>query len=230
MSAASAAVHALDLPRYLRAVSARDGYACAAGITCLDLADPAKPRGILGPFGPWAREAIADGAQAFMVSGTGIEANGRERSELYRQDLAAGRQAERLDWVDILPSSARLETDGLYLAAASGTVIRVRCNAVDARTGADWGCDRDGDPNLTRGCGWYVDIAHPGGIITRYCHMQTRPAVNVGDPVIAGQPIGEVGSTGHSSGPHLHFAIMMSSNIARWSGGTPLNPYEIFKY
>jgi len=90
-------------------------------------------------------------------------------------------------------------------AASSGTVSRVRCNAINADTGRDWGCDRDGDPVHTRGCGWYVDIDHPGGIVTRYCHMLTRPAVTEGQPVIAGQVIGIVGSSGHSSGPHLHY-------------------------
>ncbi|MBT8227219.1 MAG: M23 family metallopeptidase [Dactylosporangium sp.] len=108
----------------------------------------------------------------------------------------------------------------IIVAASSGTVIRVRCNAVDSRTGADWGCDRDGDPSLTRGCGWYVDIAHPGGVITRYCHMQTRPAVSVGGPIIAGQPVGEVGSTGHSSGPHLHYEVHIN-NDAGSSGAIP---------
>ncbi len=37
-------------------------------------------------------------------------------------------------------------------AASAGTVSRVRCNAVDTRTGGDWGCDRDGNPTLTAGC------------------------------------------------------------------------------
>jgi murein DD-endopeptidase MepM/ murein hydrolase activator NlpD len=60
--------------------------------------------------------------------------------------------------------------------------------------------------------GWYVDLAHSGGVITRYCHMQTEPYVKVGDPVIAGQPIGVVGSTGHSSGPHLHYEVHVNGD------------------
>ncbi len=86
-------------------------------------------------------------------------------------------------------------------AASAGTVARVRCNIEPAW----WGCDRDGDPTLVRGCGWYVDINHSGGIITRYCHLATQPRVHEGQTVATGEPIGIVGSSGHSSGPHLHF-------------------------
>jgi murein DD-endopeptidase MepM/ murein hydrolase activator NlpD len=88
-------------------------------------------------------------------------------------------------------------------AAAAGTVIRVRCNAIGP-DGKDWGCYRDGGLNVA-GCGWYVDILHPGNYITRYCHMVSQPLVKVGDQVSPGQQIGSSGSTGHSSGPHLHF-------------------------
>jgi murein DD-endopeptidase MepM/ murein hydrolase activator NlpD len=99
-------------------------------------------------------------------------------------------------------------------AASAGTVSRVRCNAIDVRTGGDWGCDRDGDPNLTAGCGWYVDIDHPGRIITRYCHQLAKPTVHVGQHVNAGDVLGVSGSSGHSSGPHVHFEVHLGDHTS----------------
>ena len=55
------------------------------------------------------------------------------------------------------------------------------------------------------GGGWYVVINHGGGWTTEYLHMIARPVVSTGQSVSLGQHIGNVGSTGNSTGPHLHY-------------------------
>jgi murein DD-endopeptidase MepM/ murein hydrolase activator NlpD len=97
-------------------------------------------------------------------------------------------------------------------AAAAGKVVIMKCNAPDY-----YGCDQDGYPGLG-GCGWYVDILHAGDVQTRYCHMQSQPLVKVGDTVTVGQILGAVGSSGNSSGPHLHFEVHI--NQPRPGGNT----------
>lgn len=52
-----------------------------------------------------------------------------------------------------------------------------------------------------------VEIDHGDGLVTRYGHA-SRILVRVGDLLLPGQPIATVGSTGRSSGPHLHFEIL----------------------
>lgn len=56
------------------------------------------------------------------------------------------------------------------------------------------------------GCGNAVRLAHSGGLATRYCHM-SRMAVRAGQSVRRGQVIGYVGSTGLSTGAHLHYEM-----------------------
>jgi len=110
-------------------------------------------------------------------------------------------------------------------AAAAGVVTTVRCNAVDVRTGGDWGCDRDGDPKLTTGCGWYVDIEHADHVVTRYCHQLVHPYVTVGEEVTVGQVIGVSGSSGNSSGPHLHF----ETHLGDATSATAVDPVRFMR-
>jgi hypothetical protein len=71
------------------------------------------------------------------------------------------------------------------VAASGGTVTRVA---------------NEGNTSYGR----WVEIAHPGGWRTRYAHLSAQ-LVHVGQSVSRGQSIGRVGSTGGSTGPHLHF-------------------------
>lgn len=58
------------------------------------------------------------------------------------------------------------------------------------------------------GCGNTVAIAHGGGLTSKYCHQADNSIkVSVGTSVSMGDLIGGIGSTGRSTGPHLHFAI-----------------------
>ncbi|MCS6896096.1 MAG: M23 family metallopeptidase [Bacteroidia bacterium] len=57
------------------------------------------------------------------------------------------------------------------------------------------------------GYGIQVEIDHLNGIVTKYAHLSST-AVNVGDMVPRGHIIGYVGSTGYSTGPHLHYEVI----------------------
>ncbi|MBQ8585550.1 MAG: peptidoglycan DD-metalloendopeptidase family protein [Butyricicoccus sp.] len=67
--------------------------------------------------------------------------------------------------------------------------------------------------------GNYIVINHGGGLMTAYAHMSTR-LVQVGDKVSAGQKIGTVGSTGASTGNHLHYEVYVN--------GSTVNPLSYY--
>ena len=65
------------------------------------------------------------------------------------------------------------------------------------------------DAGLSSTRGYYIIIEHEFGFVTEYMHFKSQ-LVSKGDVVSAGDPIGTIGSTGRSTGPHLHFEIILN--------------------
>lgn len=98
---------------------------------------------------------------------------------------------------------------GVDIAAPSGEPVLAAADGVVVRAGADGGLGRS------------IEIKHAGGLSTIYGHMgRLLPQITPGTAVKAGTAIGAIGSTGTSTGSHLHFEI-------RDDQGRPLNP-ELF--
>jgi len=93
--------------------------------------------------------------------------------------------------------------DGIDIAASSGTPIHAAASGTVIYAG--W----------MEGYGNLVVIDHGNGLSTAYGH-QSSIAVGNGQAVAQGQTIGYVGTTGHSTGPHLHFEVRVN--------GAPVDP------
>lgn len=101
----------------------------------------------------------------------------------------------------------------------------------DFHTGLDIAVDEatpiyasaDGEVRLARSKGAYgktVVIEHPAGLETLYAHL-SKITVKEGQHICRGQQIGMVGTTGRSTGPHLHYEIR--------ENGTPVDPYPFIE-
>lgn len=86
---------------------------------------------------------------------------------------------------------------GVDLAAPVGTPVYATADGVVARAG--W----------LGSYGNLVQLAHAGGYETRYAHL-SQFAVAPGQQVRAGELIGLIGSTGRSTGPHLHYEVRIN--------------------
>lgn len=93
--------------------------------------------------------------------------------------------------------------EGWDIAARAGSSVRATADGVVAVAGREYGY------------GNLVEIDHGYGIVTRFGH-NSKHLVEVGERVKRGQIIALVGSTGRSTGPHLHYEVLLN--------GVPVNP------
>ena len=102
--------------------------------------------------------------------------------------------------IDLVPSPCN---NNEILAFADGVVTSVQ------KTGVQYGT----------GC--YVRLKHNNELYTLYYHLKSGSVcVNIGDKVVKGQKLGIIGTTGQSTGIHLHF------QIDKGSSNTSINPYD----
>lgn len=101
---------------------------------------------------------------------------------------------------------------GIDLAAKQGSPIRSFKDGVVTKIA--------NDPN---GYGNYVEVRHADGSTTRYGHMSAFGNIKVGQQIGGGSVIGAVGSTGNSTGPHLHFEV-------RNAQGQAINPRSVMNF
>ncbi|MBI5179067.1 MAG: M23 family metallopeptidase [Nitrospinae bacterium] len=95
--------------------------------------------------------------------------------------------------------------EGLDIATHMGATVVAPANGVVVETTSD------------NGYGHMVEIDHGYGITTRFGH-NSKILVHRGERVKRGQPIAQVGSTGRSTGPHVHYEVALH--------GVPVNPYR----
>jgi murein DD-endopeptidase MepM/ murein hydrolase activator NlpD len=124
------------------------------------------------------------------------------RSTSYRRDWACNaRTYNQHDGTDLgIGGFTAMNAGRWVMSAAAGKVIAVH--------------DGEYDRCTTGNCGTanYVKIRHADGKVTLYWHLKKWSIrVKVGQNVPCGIYIGQVGSSGHSTGPHLHFGVVMPS-------------------
>ena len=78
------------------------------------------------------------------------------------------------------------------------------------------------------GYGQMIEIDHGNGLFTRYGHL-SKIDVEVGQPITRGQQIGLIGSTGRSTGPHLHFELRLGEKPINPRRFLPTEPTELAK-
>lgn len=183
-----------------------EGAFSAYAIDAVEYSPPGKPAVRVYAYGPPSSRAGEHEAQPSAHD----RAHGSRRVARGFYD-AQGRQPYHGAWRSPIPM-ARISSrfnpnrmhpvlhvvmphNGVDFAAPPGTPVYAAASGTLRSVG-------DGGP-----CGNMVQIEHPNGLISAYCHLSRFGPISAGQHVETRQLIGYVGQTGRATGPHLHFAV-----------------------
>lgn len=192
-------------------ITAPTSASAPAQLTCHGKNHPTSPPFMVSPYRGWTEVAsfLDHDSPDYAVDGVIVLANG------LRATAADGQESDLFPayWSPALRQYVNYDGHNGYdldisyqpvLAAASGTVEF-----------AGWN-----EGSVYGGYGQMVLIDHHNGYVTLYGHL-SQLEVKTGDTVTAGQEIAISGTTGHSSGPHLHFSVFHDCQVTDpygWSG------------
>ncbi|HXO83943.1 MAG TPA: M23 family metallopeptidase [Gemmatimonadales bacterium] len=200
-----------------------------AGLTPVD--QDVQQAGIGGPSGQWSERdslsAAGPNGQQALAARIDMDQLTRRANILVRSineayDSASSQRARYAALPSIMPTKGWLTSafarerehpilhlarphEGIDLSAPMG--MEIEAPAAGVITQVSW----------VEGYGNMLTIDHGYGLVTRYAHCSKILVVR-GQRVKRGQPIAKVGSTGLSTGPHLHYEV--------WVNGRPVNPMK----
>ncbi len=160
-------------------------------------------------------------------------ANATEQLKLVKNSLQSQRLnwAQHLEWLETLPVGLPIQSD-FRLSSGFGNRIDPFTGQLAMHEGIDFSADlgtavvaaapglvmrSEWDPNF----GNVIEIKHAENFMTRYAHLNKR-LVSHNSHVQGGSRIGEVGSTGRSTGPHLHYEIFHNGKLINPAKVLPL--------
>tara|TARA_Y100000768_G_C23991031_1_gene693049 strand:+ start:7151 stop:7663 length:513 start_codon:yes stop_codon:yes gene_type:complete len=153
---------------------------------------------------------MVNGKWTFMPSNVGFLNNPKSGFFDSRIDYSPAELSDHGTFIWPVPSSKRVSShfgkrrgkhhDGVDIPALSGTKILASAGGVVSYAGR------------MRGYGNIIVIKHPNNYHTVYAHNR-KHYVKKGQKVSQGEVIAQVGSTGRSSGPHLHFEIRRNNKV-----------------
>lgn len=191
---------------------------------------------------------VASSTQESAPAAAGVVSAPADAVVFYSRSVVVAGTAEGTGKVNLASTELRRPAPGMLMAPLAELVpsspYGLRTNPISGEEGEfHWGLDfsascgtrvHSADAGVVREVGWHqwgggnrVEVDHGNGLITSYNHLEGI-AVRKGQPVQAGEVIANVGTTGASTGCHLHLETILNGSLtdpAKWTL-QPLRQYE----